>query len=67
MKKATLSQLTVFEIAAKHLHFTRAAQEHGTNQPLPPVDCASAYGLLPSTTAMSSIHILPPRATDVYR
>lgn len=33
MKNATLRQLVVFEAAAKHLHFTRAAQELGTTQP----------------------------------
>lgn len=33
MKNATLRQLVVFETVAKHLHFTRAAEELGTTQP----------------------------------
>ena len=33
MKNATLRQLTVFGTAARHLHFTRAAEELGTTQP----------------------------------
>ncbi|MHB8668347.1 MAG: LysR family transcriptional regulator [Burkholderiales bacterium] len=33
MKNATLRQLTVFLTAARHLHFTRAAQELGMTQP----------------------------------
>jgi len=33
MKNATLRQLAVFETVARHLHFTRAAEELGTTQP----------------------------------
>ena len=33
MKNATLRQLMVFETVARHLHFTRAAEELGTTQP----------------------------------
>lgn len=33
MKNTTLRQLTVFEATARHLHFTRAAQELGMTQP----------------------------------
>lgn len=33
MKNATLRQLVVFETVARHLHFTRAAEELGTTQP----------------------------------
>lgn len=33
MKNSTLRQLVVFETVARHLHFTRAAEELGTTQP----------------------------------
>lgn len=33
MRNSTLRQLTVFETVARHLHFTRAAEELGTTQP----------------------------------